>query len=64
MVLCSENCIPCCDFCIHAIHSIGEIDGAMVKLAPIGCGLHKDEKHQDYAIGCHYCEDYHCSNVQ
>lgn len=63
MVLCNKDCIPCCDFCIHVIHEMGEINGKMVRLAPIGCSLHKDEEHQDYAVGCYYCDDYHCFKV-
>ena len=63
MVLCNKDCIPCCDFCIHVIHEMGEINGKMVRLAPIGCSLHKDEEHQNYAVGCYYCDDYHCFKV-
>lgn len=64
MVLCNKDCIPCCDFCIHCVHAIEEINGKMVKLAPIGCSLHTDKEHQDYAVSCYYCEDYHCFNVK
>lgn len=64
MILCSTCEIPCCDFCIHCIHSTGEINGKMVKLAPIGCSLHEDKEHQDYAKGCYYCDDFYCFNVK
>lgn len=64
MVLCNENCIPCCDFCIHAIHKIGEVNGEIVKFAPIGCRLHTDEEHQDIADSCGYCEDFYCFMVE
>ena len=60
MVLCNENCIACCDFCAHAIHVMGEVNGKVVKLAPMGCNLHKDEEHQGYARSCYYCDDFHC----
>lgn len=61
MILCSQTCIPCCDFCVHAIHEMGDINGKTnVPLCPIGCKLHADKEHQDYARGCYYCEDFHC----
>ena len=60
MVLCNNDCIPCCDFCVYAIHETEEIDGEIVKLSPIGCSLHTDKGHQDIADSCSYCEDYHC----
>lgn len=63
MFLCSADCIPCCDFCIHATHKMGEVNGKMVKLAVIGCGLHNDQEHQDIAVSCYYCDDYHCFRV-
>ena len=64
MVLCDKCEYPCCDFCAHAIHKIGDINGKKnVKLAPIGCSLHKDEEHQNYARGCCYCDDFHCSEA-
>ena len=27
MVLCEKDCIPCCDFCIYAIHDRWEENG-------------------------------------
>ena len=60
MILCNKDCIPCCDFCIYVIHEMLEVDGQMVKCEPIGCKLHTDEKHQNIAVNCCYCEDYHC----
>lgn len=60
MKLCNKDCIPCCDFCIHAIHERFEHNGKMITGGPIGCSLHLDKEHQDIAIGCYYCEDYHC----
>ena len=64
MILCGQTCIPCCDFCAHAIHEMGEINGKMVALCPIGCKLHADKEHQDYAKGCYYCEDFYCFEAE
>lgn len=60
MIGCSEECLKsaCCDFCIYAHHEFFFND--IVCGAPIGCGLHKDERHQDIAEGCGYCPDFHC----
>lgn len=61
MILCSIGCTPCCDYCKYAIHeewddnSLGHIVGG-----PIGCDLHKDQKHQDIAEGDGCCNDFHC----
>lgn len=63
MILCSPDCIPCCDFCIHAIHWTEEINGKTIKMGVSGCGLHADKEHQDYAVSCYYCDDYHCFNA-
>lgn len=57
MILCSDDCIPCCDFCIYAVHGTLEIDGTT---GPIGCDLHLNVEHQEIADGCGYCEDFHC----
>lgn len=64
MVLCDKCEYPCCDFCTYAIHIMGEINGEMVKLAPVGCNLHKDEEHQSYARSCYFCDDFHCSEAK
>ena len=64
MVLCGKDCIPCCDFCIHVIHESGEVNGKMVSLGPIGCGLHTDNEHQNIAASCYYCDDFHCCNAK
>lgn len=62
MVLCNDDCIPCCDYCAHVIQHMGEINGRVVGLGPIGCNLHKDDKHQNLARGCSYCDDFKCMN--
>lgn len=64
MKLCSEDCIPCCDFCKHAKHHIGEINGKMVKSAVDGCVKHPDKEHQDIAVGCGFCDDFHCEHAE
>ena len=64
MVLCTKCYVPCCDFCTHVIHKMGEINGKIVSLAPIGCKLHKDEEHQNIAASCYYCDDFHCFHVK
>ena len=60
MVLCEKDCIPCCDFCIYARHDKFIIGGKEHTGGPIECILHKDEEHQEIAISCGYCDDYHC----
>ena len=62
MIKCSPDEIPCCDFCIHCIHAT-ENDPDHAPTEPIGCSLHNDKKHNDEALGCGYCEDFHCFNV-
>lgn len=64
MILCNKDCIPCCDFCIHSIQEIGEINGKIATLGPIGCKPHPDKEHQDYAKGCYYCEDFYCFEAE
>lgn len=63
MIGCSEECLEfaCCDFCIYAHHGFFfDKDGDIVCGGPVGCGLHRDQEHQDIAIGCGYCPDFHC----
>lgn len=60
MIRCSNNCIPCCDFCIHAFHEYFESRGRIHKGGPEACLLHRDEKHQSIAEGCGHCDDFHC----
>lgn len=42
MILCSKECDPCCDFCIHEEFFLGE---KHVIGGPIGCLYHKDLEH-------------------
>ena len=64
MIKCSDTCKPCCDFCIHAIHDEFEWNGVQITGEPIGCSLWDDEKHQELAESCSYCNDFHCMNVK
>ena len=56
MKLCSDSCVPCCDFCVHCIHE--NVNGMVCE--PIGCKLHPEEKYQLKAQCCGSCEDFHC----
>lgn len=60
MVLCDNDCVPCCDFCIHCEHEWGEGTGGGSRHGPIGCKLHKEQEYQDKAEGCGSCDDYYC----
>jgi hypothetical protein len=60
MILCGEECEPCCDFCISRIPNMQKRNGKMVDCGPAGCALHPDAEHQKIATGCGYCEDFHC----
>lgn len=64
MIKCYSGCVPCCDFCIHCVHSWFEIyeNGQRKWEAsePIACTIHMDEKHKRIAQSCGYCDDFHC----
>lgn len=60
MIKCGDDCIECCDFCIHATHEEFESNGRIVTGEPIGCGLHTDQEHQDIADNDGCCDDFHC----
>lgn len=64
MILCNENCIPCCDYCLHSVHKPITINGKIVDGGCIGCSKHNDEIHNQIAVGCGYCEDFYCKNVK
>lgn len=57
MILCCDDCIPCCDFCVYAACGALDTDGTD---GPIGCNLHPDAEHQEIADSCGHCEDFHC----
>ena len=60
MILCNKDCTPCCDFCIYAEQEKIVVNGRECTGGPIGCNLHKDQEHQDIALGCGFCDDFHC----
>lgn len=60
MILCSDSCIPCCDFCVYAIHDEYMDGNEKILGGPIGCGLHPSAKYQHEAEMCGYCDDYKC----
>ena len=61
MITCGDYCVMCCDFCIHVIHEtyINDEDEEILS-GPAGCALHTDQRHQDIAEACGYCDDFHC----
>lgn len=63
MILCSKECIPCCDYCIHVIHDTEIFNGKIIVSAPINCSLYDDNEHKRIASGCGYCDDFHCNNA-
>ena len=61
MQLCNnEDCMPCCDYCLHSIHESILRNGRMIDGGCIGCSKHIDAEHQDIAKKCGYCKDFHC----
>ena len=63
MILCSSECVPCCDFCIYVIREEIEEAGEIIQGEPIGCRKSTDEHHQEIAQWSGYCKDFHCFNV-
>lgn len=59
---CSEECIPCCDYCKYVIHEVIEFENDKAVGAPIFCALHVDKEHAKLARGCSYCDDFWCMN--
>ena len=59
MIKCASECIPCCDYCVHCIHAT-ESDTEYAPTEPIGCSLHKDDKHREIVMECGYCDNFHC----
>ncbi len=60
MVLCNKDCVPCCDFCIYAVHERWTDSTGSYVGAPEGCTLHPDREHQDIAENFGSCDDFHC----
>lgn len=63
MTLCNKDCIPCCDYCLYSMHERIPYNGKMINGGCVGCFKHPDIEHQSIAVGCGYCEDFHCMNV-
>lgn len=63
MILCDKDCIPCCDFCIYALHDKFTENGIEITGGPIGCNKHNDKEHQEIAESCGSCPDFHCFRV-
>lgn len=51
MKKCSEECIPCCDYCKYVAHEVIEFENDKVVGGPIFCKLHLDEEHRRLAKG-------------
>ena len=62
MIKCSESCIPCCDFCIYAVHEEleDEESGGTFYDSPVWCEAWQDEEHAALCESCSFCEDFHC----
>lgn len=61
---CSEECIPCCDYCKHVVHEVIEFENDKVVGGPIFCKLHLDEEHRRLAERCKSCKDFWCMNAE
>ena len=63
MKKCSEECIPCCDYCKYVIHEVIGSENNKVFGAPIFCKLHLDREHTHLVRGCSYCADFWCMSA-
>ena len=66
MILCDKGCMPCCDFCVYAIHETFEDEelGGTIYGGPIHCELHPDKEHDVICESCSYCNDFHCFRTE
>lgn len=65
MTLCGDGCIPCCDYCIYAIHDLWTDDmGVVYDQGACGCKKHLDPEHQEIVDARGHCEDFYCSRVR
>ena len=62
MKKCSEECIPCCDYCKYVVHEVAEFENDKIVGAPIFCKLHLDEEPTYLAKRCGYCDYFCCMN--
>ena len=62
MIKCNEVCVPCCDFCIYAVHEMFEDEelGGTIYGGPVHCELHPDKEHDRICESCGSCDDFHC----
>lgn len=60
---CSEECIPCCDYCKYVVHEKIEFENGKVIGSPIFCALHLDKEHIKLARKSGYCKDFWCRNA-
>ena len=64
MILCSNMCYPCCDFCIYAKHTIWKNKKGQFTGPPDGCNFYEDKEHQLIAIDDGYCKDFQCISAK
>lgn len=62
MKKCSEDCIPCCDYCKYIVHEVIEFENNKVLGAPIFYKLPLDKEHRQLARKCSCCKDFWCIN--
>lgn len=55
MTLCSDSCIPCCDYCKYVIYEQLLVGSKQKNGEPIGCKLHPDRES--------LCDDFYCCLV-
>ena len=59
MVLCNDNCNPCCDYCVYVIYEVPDYYGQNDIGNRIGCIKHIEH---DNNINC--CDDFHCIDAE
>lgn len=64
MILCSNSCIPCCDYCEYVVHEKFRIDGDIQLGSPLFCQKYNDEYHNKIVGCCGYCTDFYCKNIR
>lgn len=58
MVLCNEDCIPCCNYCAYVIYECDDYHGQEDLGVPVGC-----IKHIRFEKCVKDCNDFHCINA-
>ena len=65
MILCSNMCYPCCDFCVHAKHTTWITKSSKTfNPPPDGCDFYDDIEHQNLALDSKYCTDFQCIEAE